>query len=116
MALRKSGELFRVYAELPHARQQRRPINADAHGSAVSPTHAPPGLLQNTYDLLPLLLIIFVAGTFYGPVVQRPERFFDDLGYVLTVRAIGAHRRRYSGFVQFCHRYLPRPAAVPDNR
>src|SRR5260370_21342732 len=84
---RKSGELFCMDAKLFHARHQSGSIDAHSRGSPVSTTDATLGSLQDAYDLPALFLIVLLAGTFHGALIQGTDRFFDNQGNILSTRA-----------------------------
>src|SRR5260370_17344782 len=81
---RKSGELFCMDAKLFHARHQSGSIDAHSRGSPVSTTDATLGSLQDAYDLPALFLIVLLAGTFHGALIQCPHRFFDIQANILS--------------------------------
>lgn len=74
-------------AKLFHARDQSGSIDAHSRCSPVSTADATFGSLQDTYDLPALFLIVLLASTFHGVLIQGADRFFDNLGNILSTRA-----------------------------
>src|SRR4029077_10960037 len=89
----KLEELFCLYAELFHARQQSGPINAYARCSSVSATDSTFGFLQNTRDLLAAVVIVLFAIIFHGAIGQGTYRFFDTACPILIAGAVADWRR-----------------------